>query len=45
MEGRGKYSRRGPGILVVEGKYKFRLNQTNKDKTIYNDVLRTARKS
>ena len=36
MEGRkGKYGRRGPGILVVEGKYKFRLNQTNKNKTIY----------
>ena len=36
IEGRrGKYGRRGPGILVEEGRYKFRLNQPNKDKTLY----------
>ena len=32
---RSKYGRVGPGILVIEGKYRFRLNQTNKEKTIY----------
>ena len=31
-----KFGRRdGPGILVVGGKYKFKVNQTNKDKTRY----------
>ena len=31
-----KFGRRdGPGILIVEGKYKFTVNQSNKDKTRY----------
>ena len=36
-EGRNgcKTGKTGPGILVVEGKYKFRVNQYNKAKTIY----------
>ena len=34
-EGRKGKCETGPGILVVDGKFKFRLNQSNKDKTIY----------
>ena len=25
----------GPGLLIVEGKYKFKYNQSNKAKTVY----------
>ena len=32
---KGKNGHSGPGILVVDGQYKFRLNKTNKSKTIY----------
>ena len=31
----GKTGNSGPGILVVDGKYKFRVNQVNKDKSVY----------
>ena len=36
-EGRNgrKNGKTGPGILVVQGKYKFRVNQSNKDQTKY----------
>ena len=36
-EGRNgcKSGKTGPGILVVEEKYKFRVNQCNKAKTVY----------
>ena len=30
-----KNGKTGPGILVVEGKFKFRMNKCNKDGTIY----------
>ena len=30
-----KNGKTGPGILVVQGKYKFRVNQSNKDQTKY----------
>ena len=33
---KGKTGKIRPGILVIDGKYKFRYNQTNKDQTIYN---------
>jgi len=32
---KGKTGRSGPGILVVEGKFKFRVNQVNKANTLY----------
>ena len=32
---KGKTGRVGPGILVVEGKFKFRVNQINKANTIF----------
>jgi hypothetical protein len=32
---KGKTGKIRPGILVIDGKYKFRYNQTNKDQTIY----------
>ena len=32
---KGKTGKTGPGILVVEGKFKFRVNQVNKANTLY----------
>ena len=32
---KGKTGLLGPGILVVEGKHKFRVNQVNKDRSIF----------
>ena len=32
---KGKTGRVGPGILVVEGRFKFRVNQVNKANTIF----------
>ena len=34
-EGRKGNNNDGPGILVVEGKYKFRLNKANRDRTVF----------
>ena len=31
----GKTGNSGPCILVVDGKYKFRVNQVNKDKSVF----------
>ena len=32
---KGKTGLLGPGILVVEGKHKFRMNQVNKDRSFF----------
>ena len=34
-EGRKSKNNGNPGILVVEGKYRFRVNKANKDRTIF----------
>ena len=35
LEENKKNSDNGPGILIVEGKHKFRLNKANKSKSVY----------
>ena len=34
-EGRKSKNNGNPGILVAEGKYRFRVNKANKDRTIF----------